>query len=72
MLPMKDVMMSSVSPHITACETPQKSPDVPVPGPPWLTGLAGTRELKLMGQGAAQWQRTHSHSACDSTSVKLL
>lgn len=60
--------MSSVSPHIFARETPLKPPDVSVPGPPWLTaGVAGNSELKLMGQGAAQW--LHTHTAAASMSV---
>lgn len=53
--------MSSVSPHVFACETPQKPPDVSVSGPPRLTaGVAGNSELKLMGQRAAQWLHTHT------------
>lgn len=60
MLPVKDAAVSSVSPHIVARETPLKPPDVSVPGPPWLTGAAGGNELKLMGQGAAQWRRTRT------------
>lgn len=62
--------MSSVSPHIFARETPQKPPDVSVPGPPWLTGVAGNRQLKLMGRGAAQWRRSHTAAVTVSSRVK--
>lgn len=55
MLPRKDVMVFSVSPHIFARETPRKPPDVSVPGPPWLTSAA-------METGNRSWWDREPHS----------
>lgn len=66
---MKDATVSSVSPHISAREAPQKPPDVSVPGPPWLTGAAGGRRRAAAGGADGTESRAvaaRSHSCCDT------
>lgn len=70
MLPMKDVMVSSLSPHICTRETPQKPSDVSVSGPPWPTGGGCQQRAEVDGTGS-RTAAAHSHSWWDTFGLSV-